>query len=176
MQGGNAVNLPNALTSVRFVLIPIYLFVFFSGHVKIAFFIMVVAGITDVLDGYLARTRGQITAIGSMLDPLADKTMMLAVILSLLFSHKIPWAAGAAIFIRDAGMIAGSAFFHFRGKKTVPANTMGKLTTILYYLAILMVVYELPYAAEYLWLVIAFSFVTSIIYIIKFKLLNQKSA
>ncbi|GIP35575.1 CDP-alcohol phosphatidyltransferase family protein [Paenibacillus sp. J2TS4] len=166
-------NLPNTLTLLRFALVPVYLFVFFSGHIKLAFFIMVIAGATDILDGYLARSRGQVTDLGVVLDPLADKTMMLAVFISLLISGMIPWEAAIAIFIRDAGMIAGSAFFHFRGKKTVPANTLGKLTTVLYYIAILMVVFGIPYAIPYLWAVIVCSFITSVIYISKFRLLNQ---
>nr|WP_150959301.1 CDP-alcohol phosphatidyltransferase family protein [Aneurinibacillus sp. XH2] len=166
-------NLPNTLTLLRFALVPVYLFVFFSGHVKIAFFIIVIAGATDVLDGHLARSRGMVTDLGVVLDPLADKTMMLAVFVSLLISGMIPWEAAAAIMIRDAGMIAGSAFFHFRGKKTVPANSLGKLTTVLYYIAILMLFFGIPYAIPYLWAVIAFSFITSAIYILKFRLLNS---
>jgi cardiolipin synthase len=79
------------------------------------------------------------------------------------------------MFIRDGGMIIGSAIFHFRGKKTVPANTMGKLTTVLYYLAIPLIMFELRYALFYLWIVIVFSFITSFIYILKIKQLNKKT-
>src|SRR5690606_21877305 len=129
---------------------------------------------TDILDGYLARRNGQVTAIGSMLDPLADKSMMIAVILSLLYKSWISWQAAAVIFIRDIGMIAGSAFFHFRGKKTVPANVMGKLTTVLYYIAILFLFLQYSFAEEYLWAVIALSFVTSWIYVAQFRMMNRK--
>lgn len=173
MGEGTDLNLPNLLTGVRFVLIPVYLLVFFDGYTITAFLVLLIAGVTDVLDGYIARHKGKITQIGSMLDPLADKTMMLAVMVSLLISEMIPWSAAIAMLIRDAGMIAGSAFFHFRGKKTVPANTMGKLTTILYYVAILLIMFEVPYAVSYLWFVIGFSFLTSFIYIAKFKSLNR---
>jgi cardiolipin synthase len=166
-------NLPNFLTICRFFMIPLFVIVFFLGHGKLAFLLLVLAGATDVLDGYLARKRGQTTELGSMLDPLADKTMMIVVILSFLISGKISWEAAAAIFIRDAGMIAGSAFFHFRGKKTVPANAMGKITTVLYYLAILFIIYDFPFAMASLWIVIVFSFITSFIYIFKFKSINR---
>jgi cardiolipin synthase len=165
-------NVPNILTLSRFVLIPVYLVVFFNGYPKTAFFIMILAGLTDILDGYWARTRGLITQIGIMLDPLADKSMMIAVIMSLLISGMIPWESAVAIFIRDLGMIIGSAIFHFRGKLTVPANILGKLTTVFYYLAILFIVFEVPYAIVYLWFVITVSFLTSVIYIIQFALLN----
>ncbi|MBW7455242.1 CDP-alcohol phosphatidyltransferase family protein [Paenibacillus sepulcri] len=167
-------NLPNMLTMLRFILIPVYVFIFAAGHMITAFFIMVAAGLTDILDGYLARRNNQVTNLGSMLDPLADKTMMITVILSLLFTGLISWSAGAAIFIRDLGMIIGSAFFHFRGKKTVPANWMGKLTTVLYYVAIMFIFFELSYATAYLWAVIIFSFITSFIYIFLFVALNRE--
>jgi cardiolipin synthase len=168
----NRLNVPNILTLSRFILIPVYLIVFFEGYPKTAFFILVVAGLTDIVDGYLARSRGLVTQLGVMLDPLADKTMMLAVIISLLISGMIPWEAAVAILIRDLGMIIGSAFVHFRGKQTLPANIWGKLTTVLYYLAILFIVFETPFAIVYLWFVIAISFLTSFIYIIQFALLN----
>ncbi|MBO7748023.1 CDP-alcohol phosphatidyltransferase family protein [Paenibacillus sp. MWE-103] len=170
-------NVPNLLTLLRFALIPVYVAVFVSdatNHMKWAFLVVVLAGLTDILDGYLARKYGQVTTVGSMLDPLADKVMMISVILSLLLTGHIPWSAGAAIFVRDAGMIAGSAYFHFRGKKTVPANWMGKLTTALYYAAIFFIFFELPWARTYLWGVIAFSFVTSFIYIGLFLALNRE--
>lgn len=166
-------SVPNLLTIMRFVLIPVYLDVFFSGHRKLALVVLLLAGITDVVDGYLARKNNQVTELGSMLDPLADKSMMLAVFLSLVFSGMISWLAACAMLIRDVGMIIGSAVFHFRGKKTVPANTMGKLTTVLYYVAILMIVFEVRYAMEYLWIVIAFSFVTTFNYILNYKRINR---
>ncbi|NOU66779.1 CDP-diacylglycerol--glycerol-3-phosphate 3-phosphatidyltransferase [Paenibacillus sp. LMG 31461] len=161
------------LTISRFVLIPVYLVLFFNGYIRTSFIILLVAGLTDILDGYIARTRKLVTPMGVMLDPLADKCMMIAVILSLLISEMIPWQAAVAMFIRDAGMIIGSAFFHFRGKLTVPANVMGKLTTVLYYFAILFIVFEFDFAITYLWYVIGVSFLTSFIYIFQFLLLNR---
>lgn len=174
--GERSLNVPNALTLSRFILVPLYLLVFFQGNVRTAFLVLLLAGATDVLDGYLARSRQQITRVGMMLDPLADKTMMIAVIVSLIIGGYIPWQAAVAMLVRDAGMIAGSAFFHFRGRKTVPANWMGKLTTALYYMAILWLVFELPFAVPYLWCVIAFSFITSFIYIFQFITANKKRA
>ncbi|UHA75686.1 CDP-alcohol phosphatidyltransferase family protein [Paenibacillus sp. 481] len=166
-------NLPNLLTLIRFVLIPIYLVLFFMDERYTAFGILLLAGCTDVLDGYIARKYNQVTMLGAMLDPLADKLMMITVIISLLWGGHLPWSAAIAVFIRDAGMIVGSALFHFRGKKTVPANWMGKLTTALFYLAILFVYFAWPYHLELLWVVIAFSFITAIIYTTHFFRLNR---
>lgn len=140
-----------------------------------AFGVVVAAGVTDVLDGYIARKRGQITAVGAMLDPLADKLMLGTVVLSLLLTDHIPLAAAVLMFIRDLGMIAGSAVFHFSGRKTVPANWMGKLTTVLYYFAILFIFFEASFAKGYLWFVVVFSFVTSVMYMIQIFAINRDS-
>lgn len=169
-------NLPNMLTMLRFILIPVYVLVFRNGELTLAFAILVLAGATDVLDGYIARSRGLTTELGAMLDPLADKLMLLTVILSLLLSGMIPWMAAAAFFLRDAGMIIGSLVFHLRGMKTVPANAMGKITTVLFYLAILLIVFDLPYAIPYFWFVIAVSFMTTVFYIFSFRKLNELGA
>ena len=169
-------NLPNMLTISRFLLIPVYITVFAMGHILWAFFIVLVAGATDILDGYIARSRGIVTRTGELLDPLADKSMMIVVIISLLYKEYVPWSAAIPIFIRDAGMIVGAAIFHFLGKRNVPANAMGKLTTVLYYLAVLLIVIEFDYAIHYLWFVIIFSFATSANYIFKFRKLNDEAS
>lgn len=171
-------NLPNLITLFRFALIPIYLAVFFSeipGRMQWAFGVLLLAGLTDVVDGYLARRNHQVTEMGSMLDPLADKMMMLAVFLSLLIAERISLGAALAIFIRDFGMIVGSAIFHIRGKRTVPANKMGKLTTFLFYVALFLLMFEQPIAEQFLWAVIMFSFLTLLVYIVQFKQLNQRT-
>jgi cardiolipin synthase len=170
------VNLPNALTVFRIVLIPLYLYVFFQPfpyHVEIALGILILAGITDIADGYIARKHKLVTTFGIMMDPLADKLMMMAVIASLFLTERISLWAALFFFARDAGMIIAAGFFHFRGKKTVPANAFGKLTTVLFYIAFPLVMYRYQYGELILWSVIAFSFVTTAIYLVKFRLLNR---
>lgn len=166
-------NLPNVLTGIRFLFIPVYLYVFLNGHVKMAFLVLVLAGVTDVLDGYIARTRGLVTEVGSMLDPLADKLMLLTAILSFLFSGMIPLGVALLLFIRDAGMIIGSAIVHFKGYRTIPANGMGKLTTVFLYMAILLIVFEIPHAVTFLWMVVIFAYVTLLQYLVRFWKVNS---
>lgn len=166
-------NVPNLLTMSRFGLIPLFLAFYWNDRPVIALFIVLLAGLTDMLDGYIARRSGQITITGSMLDPLADKTMMLAVVLSLLIDERIPWEAAAVMAFREVGMIGSSAFFHFRGQKTVPANTMGKATTVVYYLAIVLLFLDLPGGTAVLWSGIALSYVASIVYFTQFRSLNR---
>ncbi|TVX89473.1 CDP-diacylglycerol--glycerol-3-phosphate 3-phosphatidyltransferase [Paenibacillus agilis] len=173
--GGFGVNVPNFLTAIRFVLIPVYLMLFFVGERYIAFVVWLFAGLTDVLDGYLARKRNEITFVGKMLDPLADKLMILAVMFSLLWSKDMPILAVAAMLVRDGGMILGSLWFYLRGKKTLAANTMGKLTTVLLYAAIVMIYFQWQYAVTVLWIVIGFSYLTSLLYSIQIIRVNGQT-
>ncbi|MGD8190320.1 CDP-diacylglycerol--glycerol-3-phosphate 3-phosphatidyltransferase [Brevibacillus ginsengisoli] len=169
-------NVPNALTVFRIMLIPIYLYIFFSDrpyHLEISYFILIFAGITDIVDGYIARTYKLITDFGKMMDPLADKLMMLTVIISFFLTDRISLWAALFFFVRDVSMIITAAIFHFRGKKTVPANAFGKLTTVLFYLAFTLLMFRSNDGELVLWIVIALSFVTSAIYLVKFRLLNR---
>ena len=170
-------NIPNVLTLFRLALIPIYIVVFMSDvpyRNVWALFVVILAGLTDIANGYVARRYGWTTHTGEMLDPLADKLMMLTVFLSMLVSGHISLAAALAIFIRDAGMIVGTAVFHFRGKQTVPANVMGKATTVLYYVTFVFLLFEWPYDQAILSGTILFSYVTLLVYIAQIRLLNRK--
>jgi len=168
-------NVPNMLTMSRFVLIPVFLLFYFNDRPIAALCAMLVAGFTDFLDGYIARRSGQVTETGSMLDPLADKLMMLSVIVALLIKNVLPLAAFVAMAFRELVMILLSAFFYFRGLKTVPANMLGKATTVIYYLAITLMFLEQPAAVPVLWTGIALSFLASAIYFSKFKKINELS-
>ena len=86
-------NLPNALSLFRVILVPVYLCVFFSGmpyaHL-IAAAVFLLAGLTDILDGRIARKYNQITLLGRILDPLADKLMVTSALVSLSMAGMIP--------------------------------------------------------------------------------------
>ncbi|MFC4303483.1 CDP-alcohol phosphatidyltransferase family protein [Cohnella boryungensis] len=166
-------NVPNLLTMSRFVLIPVFLLLYFNDYVIASLLTLLLAGFTDYLDGYIARRSGQVTVTGSMLDPLADKLMMLAVVLALLIKSVLPLVAFIVMAFRELVMIIGSAIFYFRGLKTVQANAFGKATTVIYYLAITLMLLEQPGGVAVLWLGIALSFLTSVIYFMKFKRINS---
>lgn len=168
-------NVPNMLTLSRFVLIPIFVILYLQREPVAALMVLLFAGLTDILDGYIARRSGQVTAIGVMLDPLADKLMMLAVVLVLLLTDTLPWPAFAVLTFREVGMILTSTYFHLRKFKTVPANIYGKATTVLYYAAVLLMLLELQGGVPVLWCGIALSFVASAVYFAKFRKLNWPS-
>lgn len=161
---------------LRFAMVPTYLLIYFSdipGKNYWAVGVVLLAGLTDVLDGYIARKYKLITQMGIMLDPLADKLMMFVVFLSLFISQKISFWAAAAIIFRDLSMILFSVIFHFSGKKTVPANFLGKLTTILFYVVLLLLMIDIPISSIYIWSVIALSYFTTLIYVFELKMVNE---
>lgn len=166
-------NLPNIITMCRFVLIPLFLILYLNGYSVAALVTVLVSGLTDILDGYIARRSGQITTTGIMLDPLADKLMMLAIVTALLIRKEIPWEAVAVMAFREIGMIVSSAFFHFRGFKTVPANFLGKATTVVYYGAIVLLLLDLAGGLGLLWSGIALSYLSTAVYLLKFRNLNH---
>jgi cardiolipin synthase len=167
-------NVPNMLTASRFVLIPLFFVLYLIDRPIAALCVLFLAGLTDFLDGYIARRNGQVTITGSMLDPLADKLLILAVVLPLLIKNVLPWSAFAVMAFREIVMIVGSAIYHFRGLKTVPANLFGKATSVIYYAAIMLMLIDLPGGVAVLWCGIALSFVTSVIYFMKFKKINRE--
>ncbi|WP_202079507.1 CDP-alcohol phosphatidyltransferase family protein [Caldalkalibacillus salinus] len=164
-------NVPNMITIARFFLIPIFILVFFSGHELAnlyAFVILLVAGLSDMLDGYLARKHGLMTEIGKLLDPLADKCMMITVICSFLIDQRISMIAAGFFFFRDIAMILISAVFHFRNSRILASNFFGKASTVFYYVVFLFLMFQFPYSEALLWAAIIFSFITSFVYLIHF--------
>ncbi|MCL6455173.1 MAG: CDP-alcohol phosphatidyltransferase family protein [Alicyclobacillus sp.] len=174
-------NVPNALTLVRLVLIPVYLWAFYatpSPHKVGALLVLLLAGATDVLDGQIARRHGQETRTGQLIDPLADKLTMLAVLFSLLETNRVPWLVAGLLLLRDAAMIIGATYFYFQGKRAVPkANYWGKATTVLYYITICAVILAWPsreVGVALLWLTVCLSYMTTLVYLMNMKLIDVR--
>ncbi len=135
-------NIPNILTTVRLFLIPIFVIIFFSGYENsylIAAAIFLFAGVTDVLDGYIARRYDMITNWGKLMDPLADKLMQLTVIFCLTYMGLVPLWAILIILIKELLMILGSVLL-YRREIVVGASWYGKVATVIFYLAIILII------------------------------------
>ena len=132
-------NVPNSLTSMRFILSPVYVFCFFQSNAYIAISIVVIAGLTDILDGYLARRYKLVTQLGAVLDPLADKVFMISVVITFMIAQNISWILGLLICLREVIMIAIGVVLRWRTVHVLPADIYGKVTTTLYYCSFLMV-------------------------------------
>lgn len=131
MQKTRLVNLPNVLTILRIMLCPAFVGVYFAlpSRRDLALGTYLATALTDVLDGLLARRLGQITWLGKLLDPLADKLMALSMLTCLCASGEIaPWVA-LAFLLREGYMVAGAALLFRRGC-VVKSDVFGKVATI----------------------------------------------
>ena len=128
-------NIPNALTIVRFILIPFIVYYILTGQYIAGFVILTISGLTDILDGFIARKFNFITNFGKLIDPLADKATQIAVLASLTFKGIVPLWILLIVFIKEIVMVAGASFLY--GKKLVVSSRWyGKLATVLFYIAI----------------------------------------
>jgi cardiolipin synthase len=143
-------NIPNTLTVIRFFLVPIFIIVFFSpseASLQYAVYIFIAAGISDVLDGYIARRYKLITKWGQVMDPLADKLMQLTVLICFTVKEIIPIWGVVIIGLKELLMICGSLYLYLRKQKMViPANKYGKFDTLIFYVAIIFVAFKLPFS------------------------------
>ena len=92
---------PNLLTLLRLTFIPFIVSSILDGRYEIALTLFVLAGISDALDGVLARSLGQRTKLGEYLDPIADKLLISTLFLILSATHRIPWRITVIVFSRD---------------------------------------------------------------------------
>lgn len=94
-------NLPNVLTIARAILVPIIIWLLTEGELKIAFILFVLAGISDAVDGYVAKTFNQRTEFGAYLDPLADKLLIVGIFVTLGWLGELPIWLVIAVVARD---------------------------------------------------------------------------
>jgi CDP-diacylglycerol--glycerol-3-phosphate 3-phosphatidyltransferase len=130
--------LPNALTIARFALVPVFVVLLVradGGHSWAAGIVFGVAGVTDQIDGWLARRLRVESEFGKYADPLADRLMIDAAILLLFLDDRLPWPALVAIAVRDSLLFVGARFVMPRGYD-FSANFLGKAATWVLYAAV----------------------------------------
>ena len=133
-------NTANKLTLLRVVMIPAFLLVLYlhvPGANYWALAIFALASITDTLDGYIARRYNLVTKFGKVMDPLADKLMLMTTLFCLYATGRIPLWVPIVICIKECSMIAIGALL-YRKDIVLPANFFGKLATVLFTAAVLL--------------------------------------
>lgn len=124
---------PNGISMARIVLIGVFGWLMIAGHDLWAIAALVVAGVSDFLDGYLARRWNQVTNLGGILDPTADRLLTIVVVLALAIRGIIPWWLLGILFARD--IVVGLALLYARRKRIdVPdVSFIGKSATFALY-------------------------------------------
>ena len=130
-----AKQIPNILTIFRFILIPfIVLNLVYDSYIA-AFIIFTISGLTDILDGFIARKFNFITNFGKLIDPLADKCTQIITLGTLAIKDIIPMWIIIIVVLKEFIMVAGASFLY--GKELVVSSRWyGKLATVLFYIAI----------------------------------------
>lgn len=127
---------PNALSVLRILIVPFFAWMFLTGHVIIATLLLALSGLTDCFDGIIARKFNQITELGKMLDPLADKLTqgVVALCLAIEFPNICPLLV---IFImKELGMLCCAAILLKKRKRPCAAQWYGKAATVMFYISV----------------------------------------
>lgn len=166
-------NIPNILTLFRLFLIPVFVSLFFSGvegSLLYSIYIFLLAGFTDILDGYIARKFNLITKWGTVLDPLADKLMLTAVLTCLVIANLAPLWVLIIITAKELFMIIAGTIL-YRNKKVIPSNSLGKISTCLFYISIFTLAFNVRFGDYLLYIAV----LSSIIAFINYFILYNKS-
>ncbi len=171
-------SVPNLLTGLRLVLVPVFLFFLFAGDGRdsvsrvVAFLVFAVAVVTDQIDGSLARKYGVVSEFGKLADPIADKMLMGAALIGLSQLGNLPWWVTIVILVREIGVTV--LRFAVIRSGVIPASRGGKLKTFVQAIAIglfVLPLYNWPpvwhtIAWAVLWVAIVLTIATGVDYVV----------
>jgi len=185
------VNLPNRLTLARIVLVPVFMAFLLlqvpKGHTifphqdLVAAMIFILASTTDGLDGYIARKRGQVTVLGKFMDPLADKLLVSAALISLVELGEVPaWVAW--IIIGREFAVTGLRAIAAADGLVISASKLGKIKTITQVVAISAILLHdwpfsllgIPFGQPVLYIALIFTVISGVDYLAKARKLLRK--
>lgn len=137
-------NIPNQLSLLRILLIPVFAVLYLCGgkqpYYLLSAVVLLLSGLTDVLDGYIARRFHMTSELGKILDPLADKLTQITVLICLVVLHpRLLWAV-AVIFMKELTMLIGGLIIL---KKKIPmasSKWFGKVGTVMFYIATFIII------------------------------------
>ncbi|WP_224744401.1 MULTISPECIES: CDP-alcohol phosphatidyltransferase family protein [Microcella] len=143
------VTIPNALSTVRLLLVPVFLALVLTGNDLAALVVIVISSATDYLDGIIARRFGQITKLGQLLDPAADRLFIFAAVIALAVREVVPWWIVIVIVGRDVLLAALGVVLAQHDYGPLPVHHLGKLATfaLFYALPILVLGQAFPQVA-----------------------------
>lgn len=137
---------PNVLSFIRLLLVPVFLVLIIAGKDGLALLVLVVSSVSDYLDGVIARRFRQITRLGQLLDPAADRAFIFAALIGLAVRGVIPWWLFAAIVARDLMLVVLGLILANHGYGPLPVHHLGKAGTLclFYALPIIMIGQAFP--------------------------------
>jgi len=173
-------NVPNVLTLIRLLLVPVYVLLFAMGDKYSALTVFLLASFTDLLDGRIARKYDLITDFGKLMDPLADKVMVVTAMCSMAIGNKVieavvPWPAVIILFLKELIMVIGSSIM-LRVNVVVYATMVGKVAQCMFIASLVAVYFHeffvelcagwfMPLDLIMMWISIALTLLALIIYV-----------
>nr|WP_222929594.1 CDP-alcohol phosphatidyltransferase family protein [Rathayibacter agropyri] len=127
---------PNVLSMVRLALVPVFLVLVVSGQDALALLTLVVSSLTDYLDGWIARRFDQMTRLGRILDPAADRLYIFATVLGLATRDLVPWWLVAVLLARDLMLVVLAVILANHGYGPLPVHHLGKFATFCLFYAL----------------------------------------
>ena len=164
MMDAGRINIPNTLTVLRIILVPAIVILLMQGDFFKALILFTLSGITDGLDGFLARVLHQQTELGAYLDPIADKALMVSCFVTLSIKHVIPGWLSVIVVSRDCIILIGIAMLAIMSVSFQIRPTMiSKLTTVFQLLTIFVVllVHTLAIVVDFRMVLLGLYIVTS---------------
>jgi len=167
-------NIPNILTLARIIITPFIVYTIIEHQPALALILMGIAGITDMLDGAIARYFNQRSTVGAFMDPLADKLMLISTIVSLYFIDQLPAFLFLAVVFRDMIIMVGAIAYELVTHKLEMQPTIAsKITTFLQIILVLTVLSDLAWhlpdnwmLQSMIWLTFAFTCISGLQYMI----------
>lgn len=166
-------NIPNILTILRIVMTPVIVYMVLSHQAWIAITLMVIAGITDMLDGLIARYYNMRTTVGAYLDPLADKIMLISLFVTLFHMQQVPLFVFLAVVFRDIVIVLGAIAYEMVTRRlTMQPSFISKATTFIQivYVVLLLINMATPISGMLLqismWLTFALTCASGLHYLI----------
>ena len=133
--------IPNWLSFIRIALIPVFVVLFLKGHILTAVIIMSLAALTDLFDGKIARKFNQVSNLGKLLDPIADKLSQMAIVIVLIVTYWDNAIKYLFMFFiaKEVVMILGGAILISMGMRPVAAEMWGKIATNVFYIGMIII-------------------------------------
>lgn len=169
-------NLPNKLTILRIILIPVFIIFLMTGHYYIAAIIFMAASATDALDGYIARKYDLVTNFGKIMDPLADKLLVISALICLVELGDVAGWMVIVILAREFTVTGLRTVAAAQGI-VIAAGWSGKVKTVLQMVAVIFLLLKnwpfslinFPFAAIMLWAAVVMTIISGIEYIVQNK-------
>ncbi len=135
-------NIPNILSVIRILMVPVFVYLFLKDYpdtIFAAVTVFIIAGLTDVLDGYIARKYKYFTKLGLFLDPLADKLLQTSAFVCLYVVKLIPWWVVAVFVFKELMLGIGAALLFKKRNNIEKSNMFGKLSSVLVFAGVIII-------------------------------------